>query len=74
MTVLEKFITFAKALPSNERESIDEVLASLMRSHGAEFDFSPPELSELDRRLADPHPEFADPEEITRLFGKPFSA
>lgn len=74
MTMLDKFIAFASALPADQRESVEESLAALMESLSAEFDFTSEELAELDRRVAEPNPEFADPAAITKIFGKPFRA
>ena len=71
MTVLDKFIAFASALPANQRESVEEALAALMESFSAEFAFTPAELTELEGRMADSNPEFSDPDDITKLFGKP---
>ena len=53
MTVLDKFIAFASALPANQRESVEEALAALMESFSAEFAFTPAELTELEGRMAD---------------------
>ena len=72
MTMLDKFIAFASALPADQRESVEEALAALMESLSAEFDFTPAELAEFERRGADPNPEFSDPADIAMLFGKPF--
>ena len=72
MTVLDKFIAFASALPTGQRESVEEALAALMESFSAEFDFKAAKLAELKRRLAESNPEFSDPDDITKLFGKPF--
>lgn len=74
MTMLDKFIAFASALPADQRESVEESLAALMESLSAEFDFTSEELAELDRRVAEPNPEFADPAAIAKIFGKPFRA
>jgi hypothetical protein len=74
MTMLDKFIAFASALPDDQRESVEESLAALMESLSAEFDFTPEELAELDRRVAEPNPKFSDPDDITKIFGKPFRA
>ncbi len=74
MTVLENFIAFASALPTDQRESVEQSLAALMASLSAEFDFTSAELAELDRRMAEPNPEFSDPAHITKIFGKPFRA
>ena len=70
MTVLENFIAFASALPADQRETVEEALAALMESLSAEFDFTPTELAELERRMAEPNPEFSDFADITKLFGK----
>jgi hypothetical protein len=74
MTVLENFIAFASALPTDQRESVEEALAALMESLSAEYDFTPAELAEIERRAGDPDPQFSDPAAITKLFGKPFRA
>ncbi len=74
MTVLENFIAFASALPADQRESVEQSLAALMESLSAEFDFTPTELAELERRMAEPDPQFSDPADITKIFGKPFRA
>lgn len=74
MTVLENFIAFASALPADQRESVEQSLAALMESLSPEFDFTPAELTEIDRRVAESNPQFADPADITKIFGKPFRA
>lgn len=74
MTVLESFVSFAKGLPADRLESVEAALATLMDSYSEQYEFTPAERAELDRRVADPNPAFADPDEITKLFGKPFAA
>lgn len=74
MTMLEKFMAFAKGLPADRLESVEEVLAALMESHSDKYDLTADQLAELDRRVAEERPEFAAEEDITKLFGKPFSA
>jgi hypothetical protein len=74
MTVLDKFVAFASALPADQRESVEESLAALMESLSAEFDFTPAELNDIERRLEEPNPEYSEPAAITKLFGKPFRA
>jgi hypothetical protein len=74
MTMLDKFVTFAKALPADRRQSVEEALAALMESLSAEYEFTPAELAEIDRRAAEPNPQFSDPADITQIFGKPFRA
>lgn len=70
MAVLEEFVAFANGLPADRSAEIDEVLESIMRSESAEFEFTPEELAELDRRAADPNPEYADPAEIEANFSR----
>ena len=41
MTMLDKFIAFASALPAEQRESVEEALAALMETLSAEFDLKP---------------------------------
>ena len=63
MTMLEKFMAFAKGLPADRLESVEEVLAVLMESHSEKYDLTADQLAELDRRVAEERPEFSDPEE-----------
>ena len=74
MTVVDKFFAFASALPADQRESVEEALDALMESLSSDFDFTPAELEELERRMAETNPEFSDPADIAKLFGKPFRA
>jgi hypothetical protein len=74
MTMLEKFVSFAKALPSDRLESVEENLAALMVSLSDKYDFTDSELAEIDRRSAKVDPEFSSTNDITKIFGKPFSA
>ena len=74
MTVLDSFIAFARALPADRREAVEDTLAALMDSYAERFDFTPDELAELRRRAAEADPEFSDPNDISQIFGKPFRA
>tara|TARA_R110001599_G_scaffold110476_2_gene274367 strand:- start:3654 stop:3977 length:324 start_codon:yes stop_codon:yes gene_type:complete len=74
VTMLEKFMAFAKGLPADRLESVEITLAQIMESHSEKYDLTPDQLAELDRRVAEERPEFSNPEDITKLFGKPFSA
>lgn len=73
MTMLDTFVSFAKGLPADRLQSVEAALAALMESYSEQYAFTDGELSELDRRVAEPKPTFADPAEIATLFGKPFS-
>ena len=74
MTVLERFITFAKGLPADRRQSVEDALATLMEAYSDKYEFTGEELAEIDRRVAETDPQFARPDDITGLLGKPFSA
>ena len=72
MTVLDNFIAFARALPAERREAVEDTLAAVMDSYAERYDFTPDELTELRRRAAEADPELSDPDAIAHLFGKPF--
>ena len=46
--------------------------SALMESMSARYDFTPAELADLQMRLAEPNPEFSDPADIAKIFGKQF--
>lgn len=72
MTVIDSFLSFASRLGKNERESVEEALADLMASYDPKYDFSPAELAEIERRVAEPHRTYASDEDIRRIFGHTF--
>jgi hypothetical protein len=72
MTMLDKFMSFAKDLPADRLESVEESLAALMESLSERYEFTPDQLAELDQRMAEEHPEYASEDTITKIFGKPF--
>ena len=74
MTVLANFIAFARALPAERREAMDDALAALMESYAKDYDWTSEEMADLRRRAAETDPELSDPQEIAQLFGKPFRA
>ena len=53
MSILEKFVAFAEALPDDRRVEIEEILSDLMGAGSANCEFSAEEIAELDRRCAD---------------------
>ena len=65
MSVLEKFIAFAEALPADRRREVESILAEIMDSDSPEFGFTPEEIAELDRRCADEPEELID-EDVVR--------
>ncbi len=73
MTVLEKFLHFAERLPMDRLTSVEVALAEIMESYSDRFAFTPSEQQIIDQRVAEPKPEFSSSEDITKIFGKPFS-
>lgn len=73
MTLIDQFVAFAKSLPLERRAPVEEALDAIMATYAGDSGFSAPEMSELDRRLAEPKAEYASPDEITNLLGKPFA-
>lgn len=74
MTIFEKFAEFAERLPKTRRREIEELLADLMAGEDTAAGFSADELAELERRMADPNPQYADPKDIAAIFGTTFGA
>jgi hypothetical protein len=73
MTMLDTFLSFAKGLPAERLQSVEAALAALMETYSDRHALTGAELSEIDRRLGEASPAYADPAEIATLFGKPFS-
>ena len=74
MTVLDKFISFAKTLPADRRGPVEDAMQAMMNSFADEYAFTASETAELDRRLAEPKAEYAAPGDIEKLLGKPFTS
>ena len=72
--MLDKFLSFARRLPADRLESVEESLAALMESFSEGYDLTPEELAEIDRRVAVTDPEFSRQDDITKIFGQPFAA
>ena len=72
MTMLDRFIAFAKDAPADLRESIDNAMGAIIATHAGDGEFDESELAILDQRLAEPKPEYAAQETIAELLGKPF--
>ena len=69
MTMVEKLVAFAQDLPADQRERLELALGDLMRSLASDDDFTPEELAEIDRRLAEDH-EDADQARVEALLGR----
>lgn len=74
MTVLEKFLQFVEHLTVDHLNSIDAALATIMESHSGRYGLVDTEQQLVDQRFVKPKPEFSSSEDITKIFGKPFSA
>ena len=73
MTVLEKFISFAKALPADRRGTVEDAMTAMMDGFADQHAFTAGETAELDCRLAEPKAELAAPRDNEMLLGKPFA-
>ena len=74
MTVLKKFISFAKASPADRRGTVEDAITAMMDGFADQYAFTACETAELDRRLAEPKAEFAAPSDIEKLLGTPFAS
>jgi hypothetical protein len=74
MAILEKFVQFAERLPADRLSSVEAALAEIMESYSDRYVFTSSEQQIIDRRVAESKPEFSTSDDITKLFGKPFSA
>jgi len=72
--VVDKFVQFTERLPADRLSSVEAALAEIMASHSEQHHFTGVELRLLDQRVAENSPVFSDSDDITRLFGKSFSA
>ena len=73
MTSIDQFVAFAKTLPLDRRAPVEEALDAIMATYASDAGFSTSEQAELDRRVAEPRPQYASPSEIANLLGKPFA-
>jgi hypothetical protein len=73
MTVIDQFIAFTRTLPADRLAPIEEALGAIMAAWSDEAGLSSSEMAELDRRLAEPKPEYSPPDDIAKLLGKPFA-
>lgn len=74
MTMLDTCLSFARRLPADRLESVEESLAALMESFSETYGLTPDELAEIDRRVAVTNPEFSRQNDIAKFFGQPFAA
>jgi hypothetical protein len=74
MTVLEKFLHFAEQLPADRLYSVEAALAEIMECYSDHYDFTASEQHLIDQRVTETKPEFTSTEDISQLFGKPFTA
>lgn len=70
MGIIETFVSFAQRLSGERRAAVEADLADLMARYSGEHEFSVKELSELDRRVAEPEPAYASADQMEELLGK----
>ena len=73
MTMIDQFIAFTRTLPADRLAPVEEALGAIMATWSGEAVFTGGELAELDRRLAEPKPEYSAPDDVAKLLGKPFA-
>ena len=66
MTVLDKFVTFARELPKERLDMVEQALGTIMQSNDPDFDFDQAELAEIDRRLS-AKPVYASTDSVNKL-------
>ncbi len=73
MTMIDKFIAFAKSLPADRLGPVEEALGTIMATWDEDTGFTSDELATLDQRLAETTPAYSSENDITDLLGKPFA-
>ena len=74
MTVLERFISFTKALPADRLGTVEDAMTAMMDGFAGDYALTASESAEIDRRLAEPKARYVAPGEIEKLLGKPFAS
>lgn len=70
MTTLEKFMSFAKSLPSSDRSNVDAALMTIMSSYHSESFLTEEQEAENARRFAMPVRKYAKRESIENILGR----
>ena len=70
MTKIDEFARFMAGLPADSARSVETVLDAIMATYADNAEYSAEELAELDRRIAEPKPEYASADEVAAIFGK----
>lgn len=60
---LEAAIAMARELPDEEQDALAEMMAFYMRQDGESL-LTPEQIAEVERRIANPNPEFIDADEV----------
>ncbi len=71
--MLESFLRFARELPAEKLDEVEDALAAIMASFNQGDAFTPVEMAELNRRLQVSDPEYASDDAVRAIFGKSFS-
>lgn len=69
MSIFQEFAAFAEALPAHRRAAMAELLSGIMAAEG-DWELSGDQRAELDRRMNEPNPAYADPAEVEAFFAR----
>lgn len=72
MGTLQKFVEFAEKLEGLKREDIDSVMQSIMQTYSQTTPLTAEQDAEDIRRAQDPDPQYANMENVERIFGRAF--
>ena len=72
MGTFEKFAHYREALTAQDRRKLDGALAALMARQSVLPPLSPEQTADIERRFANPSPDYATSAEVDAVFGHPF--
>ena len=70
MSKVEEFVDFASKLPSKRLSEVEAILSSIMSSQDRLTQLSSETEAEIQLRLNDLNPEYADNEDVSEILGR----
>lgn len=70
MSILEEFMTFLNGLEAEPRKDVEKVMRQIMLNYSDEFQLTPEQEAENERRTLDPNPKYATQAEIEATCGR----